>query len=292
MIYPKYNLYYNPIFKRYDDDFYQKQIDELRDKIKAFEEKEKEQDSLDTLIIQLKNKTYHDEFYQVDFNIQLKDRFDLNNVNKIMDDSFLHFITFPFLSERLVNYIKDCVFKKNETRTFFDETLRYFKKLTFFYSKQNLSDYVDYNVFDHYTIFWIFNNINLTIRYVDSDRDKFAGLIKTDLINLINKCKSLLGNNYNKIVELNNFLNDITTNNNKIKETFEFLGDIFSNISEDNKRQLSVFISMCVAEQTNNLIDQNISLVNFNDYFENAFYTITLRDYHEDAAEECIHIFN
>jgi hypothetical protein len=231
--------------------------------------------------IQLKNNPYYDEYFKPNFSISNNDKFTLCDLLTEIN-LFSPILLIPFFNSKLIDVI--CSFRGYDSgqELKFNKTIQYFNKLV-------IKNDTDINVWEHYTTFWIFNNVDLTKSY--NNLTSIIQSIKSDLTTLINDSQTLFNNNnFNSLItELQN----TTPSSNNIKNYLQNINNtVINGLSEDNKKQMTLYLGMCIASGTK----INFSLIptdsTFNTYISTIFGNITGRFHYVKSPEEAIHIFN
>jgi hypothetical protein len=222
------------------------------------------------LNIQLKNNVYYDEYFVPDYLIDNIDKFTLPElVEKI--DSLSSLISIPFLSSKVFDLIKSVCSESDKNKL---------TKAIDYYGKLVLKNRNTLNAWKHYTIFWLFNNIDLTKSYPTPSI--ITELIIGDLQTLIITCQSL---NQNL-----NFISLITEIQ-KVTPSFSVVKNYLDNITftEENKKQMILYMNMCLVQES---IITLPSLSDLNTFFIEIFLEITNRNHHDKSPEDYIHVFN
>jgi hypothetical protein len=223
--------------------------------------------------IQLKNKIYYEEFFKPDFVVENSIKFSLLELLDELNDFKL--ISIPFLTNELIDVICSNNNYTSAKRDKFNNTIQYLGKLVFLNNDS-------VNTWQHYTAFWLFNNIDLSKSY--PDLDSITQLMEDEIKKLINDTKTL----YN-----NNNLDLLITELQKSTPSPTTIKNYLQNIPIlPEQRDLTLYLNMCINLGAK-IDESNLpATLTLNEYISSTFVLITGRNFFKMSPEEAIHVFN
>jgi hypothetical protein len=184
-------------------------------------------------------------------------------------------LSIPFLTTKMVDLIKSVCSTTDKTKL--TKTVDYYGKLTY---KTNNNNINNLTAWKHYTIFWLFNNIDLTISYPTPST--ITSQIRNDLTQLINSCQEVVSNtNFTSLITE---IQKATPSYSKIKTSLSGIP-----FTPANRTQVILFLNMCIVSE--NIITLP-SLSDLNTFFIEIFLEITNRNHYDKSPEDYIHVFN
>jgi hypothetical protein len=276
----------------------------IEQKLKEFEE---------ISLIRIRNKPYYDEYFVPDFSVKPEERLGIVELQSSIGNVSNNLLLIPYLNNDVINniiFIRKFWNEGNVDAIKFRKTIQHYGKLIYtnFYESENYGNPMVYYrpVWNQYTLFWIFNNINLTKTYSMEEKMIFLNRIYDELANIINISRTVLTNNqdvYNQFLNLITVSKQTSNSDMSLMDIFETVNNFVQSLEESKRKPFILYLNLClcagkeIREDTNDTTTYEMLpdlSTGFNQIMENTYNIITNRifGYSNPIPEEIIDVFN